>query len=80
MRDTTAEHFGFENSERMMFHIHEGMSWEAVRNLNKMRDTLILNHNIASTSEIPNEVRFWVDELRDQFNETLAVIKEEEST
>jgi len=79
LKDSVIEHFGFENSDKLIFHVHEGMSWESVRDLNKMKDAMILIQNIASTSETPSEVTFWIEELRSQFDETLAAIKDGEA-
>ena len=35
LRDAVVEKFGFPDSERLLFHIDEAMSWESVRNLKK---------------------------------------------
>ena len=35
LKDAVAEHFGFPDSDKLMFHIHEAMSWESVRDLNR---------------------------------------------
>ncbi len=79
LKDSVIEHFGFENSDKLIFHVHEGMSWESVRDLNKMKDAMILIQNIANTSKTPSKVTFWIEELRSQFDETLAAIKDGEA-
>ncbi len=34
---------------------------------------------LTNTSETPGEVTFWIEELRSQFDETLAAIKDGEA-
>lgn len=79
LEDAVVEDFGFENSDKLIFHIHEGMSWESIRDLDKMKEAMILIQNIAKTSETPSEVIFWIEELRSQFEETLAAIRDGEA-
>ncbi|WP_066018603.1 hypothetical protein [Endozoicomonas atrinae] len=79
LKDAVVEDFGFENSDKLIFHIHEGMSWEVVRDLERMKEAIILIQNIAKTSETPSEVIFWIEELRSQFTETLAAINNGEA-
>jgi hypothetical protein len=47
LRASVAEHFGFPDSKRMLFHIDEAMSWESVRNLQRMKSILLVIQNIA---------------------------------
>ena len=79
LKDAVVEDFGFENSDKLIFHIHEGMSWELVRDLGRMKEAIILIQNIAKTSETPSEVIFWIEELRSQFTETLTAINNGEA-
>ena len=48
--ETAVCNFGFQNSDKLLFHIDEAMSWECVRNLKLMKETLLLVHNIARQS------------------------------
>ena len=50
LRETVVTNFGFPNSDKLLFHIDEAMSWECVRNLKLMKETLLLVHNIARQS------------------------------
>lgn len=50
LRETVVDNFGFPNSDKLFFHIDEAMSWECVRNLKLMKETLLLAHNIAAQS------------------------------
>ncbi|AMO55821.1 hypothetical protein GZ77_08080 [Endozoicomonas montiporae] len=76
LRNAVNEHFGFPDSDKLMFHIHEGMSWESVRNLNKMKDTLLLVRNIAQQGKAPDEVMYWLEDVQESFE--LAVQATEE--
>jgi hypothetical protein len=64
LRAAVVENFGFPNSDKLLFHIDEAMSWESVRNLNKMKSTLLLVQNIAMQAEAPEEVMEWIEAVR----------------
>ncbi len=76
LRESIVEHFGFPDSDKLLFHVDEAMSWESVRNLNKMKAALLLVQNIASQTDCPTEVREWVDDVRVSFDETQTAIAE----
>ena len=76
LKGAVVENFGFPDSDRLMFHIHEAMSWESVRNLNKMKATFLLIQNIAAQTEILSDVSFWINDVRDSIDEASAAIKE----
>jgi hypothetical protein len=46
LRAAVVENFGFIDSDKLLFHIDEAMSWESVRNLELMKATFILVQNI----------------------------------
>ena len=79
LKNAVADSYGFPNSDKLMFHIHEGMSWESVRNLDKMKEVLVLIKNIVNQDEIPDEVIFWVDDVHDALLDTLKAIKNGEA-
>lgn len=60
LREAVVDARPFPESERLLFHIDEGMSWESVRNLDSMRKTLLLIQNIAAQSKVPDEVAEWI--------------------
>ena len=64
LRDTVVKHFGFPNSDQLLFHIDEAMSWESVRNLKRMEATLLVIQNIASQNSSHDEVVDAIDEVR----------------
>ncbi len=47
LREAVVRRFGFPDSDKLLFHINEAMSWESVRDLDAMKATLILIRNIA---------------------------------
>jgi|SRR5271157_1725816 len=69
LRTAVAEHHPFPESDRLLFHIDEGMSWESVRNLSQMRKALLLIQNIANMNQMPEEVTETIGEVVDILNE-----------
>lgn len=76
MRNSVVENFGFPDSDKLLFHIDEAMSWESVRNLKNMKSTFILVQNIALQSEAPEEVIEWLDDVRESLHSTFEAISE----
>ena len=76
LRDSVVENFGFPDSDKLLFHIDEGMSWDSVRDLKKMKSTLLLVQNIAVQTEAPEEVIEWVSDVRKSLEATFEVIAE----
>jgi ATP-dependent Lon protease len=68
------EQAGFPNWERLLFHINEAMSWESVRNLEKMKQARLLIQNIASQSEIPEDIQECMETVREDMDEVLSLI------
>ena len=79
LRDEVVEKFGFPNSDQLLFHIDEAMSWESVRDLVKMKSTLLLIQNITAQTEAPEEVKERVHAVRDSLDEALLAIEEGEA-
>jgi len=76
LREAVVEHFGFPESDKLLFHIDEAMSWESVRDLNAMRRTLLLVQNIANQTNAPEDVVDCIEQLRDSFDEAIGAIAE----
>ncbi len=76
LRSAVVENFGFPNSDKLLFHINEAMSWESVRNLKKMKSTLLLIENIIAQTESPEEIIEWVNDVRETLEATIAAIAE----
>ena len=56
LRDAVVENFGFPGSDKIIFHIDEAMSWECVRNLNRMYPLINLIHNLANQQLTPDNL------------------------
>ena len=76
LRDSVVEHFGYPDSERMLFHIDEAMSWESVRNLQRMKSILLVIQNIAAQPNTPEQVSEWILDIRECLEEAIAEVVE----
>jgi hypothetical protein len=77
LREAVVDSFGFQDSDRLLFHIDQAMSWECVRNLKLMNEAFLLVHNIAARSA-PDEVNELVDAVRESLQEVQSAIAEGE--
>lgn len=77
LREAVVSNFGFPNSDKLLFHIDEAMSWESVRNLKLMKETLLVVHNVARQSA-PEEINELVDIVRENLEEVHSAIAEGE--
>ncbi len=71
LRQAVVENHPFPGSDTLLFHIEEAMSWESVRNLSLMRNTLLLIQNLAQTNGAPGEVIEWIEDVVDTLKEVL---------
>ena len=78
LRNTVLEKHPFPDSDRLLFHIEEGMSWESVRNLDSMHKTLLLIRNIAINAKAPEDVLEDIELVSEDLDEVLAAISEGE--
>ena len=69
LRAAIVDHHPFSESGRLLFYIDEGMSWDSVRNLDQMRNALLLIMNIAKMNQVPAEVIESIDEVSDILKE-----------
>lgn len=76
LRDAVVQAHPFPDSNRLLFHIDEGMSWENVRNLENMNKALLLSRNIAAQSEVPDDVSEWVKMVGEDLERVFAAIAE----
>lgn len=76
LRREVVDNFGFPDSDKLLFHTDEAMSWESVRNLKKMKSTLLLVQNIATQTESPDEVIEWVNDVRQSLEAAFEAITE----
>ena len=78
LRDVVVDEYGFNNSDKLLFHIDEAMSWESVRNLKLMKETLIIIRNLALQSPAPKNILDCINEVSLDLEEVFAAIKEGE--
>lgn len=78
LRDAVVVSFGFPDSDKLLFHIDEAMSWESVRNLNRMKSTLLLVQNIISQSNAPEEIKESFEGVRECLEEVFSAMAEGE--
>jgi len=78
LRAVVVDNFGFPASDKLLFHIDKAMSWESVRNLERMKSTLLLVQNIISQSDVPEEVKECLADVRESLVEVFSAIKEGE--
>ena len=71
LRDSVVEAAGFDGWDRALFHIDEAMSWETVRNLNRMPPLLLIIRNLCAQGSAPKEVIENIDEANDVLKEVL---------
>lgn len=78
LRNTVVENFGFLGSDKIIFHIDEAMSWECVRDLNRMYPLINLIHNLANQNEAPESVLEAIIEVRNDFEEVRTALNKGE--
>jgi len=76
LRDTVVENGNFINANKILFHIDEAMSWESVRNLDQMKATLLLIHNLAAQAKAPAEIIELIADVRYDLEEVFSEISE----
>ena len=78
LRESVVDAARFEGWDRAIFHIDEAMSWECVRDLNRMYPLINLIHNLANQHEAPESIIESILEVRRNFEEVrTAFIKGE---
>lgn len=63
LREAVVDDAGFEEWERILFHIDEAMSWESVRDIERMQSTFMVIRNIAVKAKIPDTLTHWLQEV-----------------
>jgi hypothetical protein len=78
LRDEVVRLHPFQDSERLLFQIDEGMSWEAVRDLEHMRKVILIIRNIAVHAGAPSEVIEYIEYVLQDLVEVFEGIAEKE--
>ena len=76
LREQMVNEFGFEGSDRLLFHIDEAMSWECVRSLNKMKSLILLIDNIARRTDASDEIIELIKNVSENYEDALEAIRE----
>ena len=76
LRELVVENFGFPDSDKLLFHIDEAMSWECVRKLKLMKETFLIIQNISAQSKAPEEIIELVDMVRESLEDVSPAIRE----
>src|SRR4030042_6768956 len=71
-RQSAVDSGGFENWDRVLFHTNEAMSWETVRNPNRMPPLVLIIRNLCIQSGVSGEVMLNLEEICNILEETLA--------
>jgi hypothetical protein len=75
LREAVAENPGFKDWDRLLFHIDEAMSWESVRDLDRMKAALTMIRNIAAQADIPDEPAYWIQQVSSILDKVLEKIR-----
>jgi hypothetical protein len=78
LRMAVVENHPFKDSDKIIFHIDEGMSWESARHLKVMKQTLLLVSNTVQQSAAPGSVQDLIHPVREALNEVFESMKEGE--
>ena len=71
LRESVVETGGFDKWDLVLFHIDEAMSWETVRNLDRMPPLLVIIRNLCLQGGAPREVMENIEEVKDILREVL---------
>ena len=75
LRDEVIKELADKDCSQLLFHINEAMSWESVRNLNQMKNTLVLVQSIAQQINMADEIIELIEEVRDVLYQVLNEIQ-----
>ena len=74
LRDCVVKEFGFQNSDKLIFHIDEAMSWECVRDIDSMKPLILLIDNIATQANAPDLIIETIEDVREAYEDVLTEI------
>ena len=75
LRDEVIKEHESRDYSQLLFHIHEAMSWESVRNLEHMKNTLVLVQSMAQQINVSDEIMELIENVRDVLYEVLNEIQ-----
>jgi hypothetical protein len=71
-RQSVVDTGGFENWDRVLFHTDEAMSWETVRNLDRMLPLVLIIRNLCTQGGVSGEVMQNLEDITAILEETLC--------
>jgi hypothetical protein len=71
LRESVVEAAGFRNGNRVLVQIDEGMSWEVVRDLNRMPPIILVIRNLCLSGEAPKDVLDNIDYVGEMLEEVV---------
>jgi len=78
LRSSVVDHADLENSDKLLFHIDEAMSWESVRNLQIMKSTFIIIRNIAVQSGAHKDILEAIEDIQYHLDDALQSLADGE--
>ena len=75
LRDEVIKEHSGKDCSQLLFHINEAMSWESVRNLKHMKNTLVLIQSMAQQINASDEIMELIENVRDVLYEVLNEIQ-----
>ena len=75
LRESVVKSFGFDGSDRAIFHIDEAMSWEVVRDLRRMPPLLLVIRNVCAQGDAPQEVIENINYIDDLLKEVFEEVQ-----
>lgn len=79
LRDSIVNNAGFEGWERAIFHLDEAMSWETVRNLDRMPKLLLIVRNLCLSGGAPETVIENIEDVEDALTVVQEAIRQGET-
>ena len=76
LRDYVVKEFGFQNSDKLIFHIDEAMSWECVRDIGSMKSLILLIDNIAKHGDASELIIEAIEDVLEAYEDVLMEISE----
>ena len=71
LRESVVQAAGFENWDRVLVQIDEAMSWEVVRDLNRMPPIILVIRNLCLSGEAPEDVLENIDYVSEMLEEVV---------
>ena len=78
LRESVVEAAGFDGWDRALAQIDEAMSWEVVRDFNRMAPLILVVRNLCVSGQAPEEVLENIDDVEGAFEEAIEGLAKRE--